>query len=129
MPREYPRAWRVGEQIQRELSELIRSEVKDPRVGMVTVMGVDVSADLAHAKVYVSSLEPAHELDEAVAALNRAAGFLRGRLGRRLRIRTVPELRFLRDDSVERGVRLTHLIDEVVAKERGRGGPSDTEDG
>ena len=129
MPREYPRAWRVGEQIQRELSELIRSEVKDPRVGMVTVMGVDVSADLAHAKVYVSSLEPAHELDEAVAALNRAAGFLRGRLGRRLRIRTVPELRFLRDDSVERGVRLSHLIDEVVAKERGRGGPSDTEDG
>lgn len=129
MPREYPRAWRVGEQIQRELSELIRSEVKDPRVGMVTIMGVDVSADLAHAKVYVSSLEPAHELDEAVAALNRAAGFLRGRLGRRLRIRTVPELRFLRDDSVERGVRLTHLIDEVVAKERGRGGSSDTEDG
>ncbi len=129
MPREYPRAWRVGEQIQRELSELIRSEVRDPRVGMVTVMGVDLSADLAHAKVYVSSLDPAHDLDEAVAALNRAAGFLRGRLGRRLRIRTVPELRFLRDDSVERGVRLTHLIDEVVAKERGGGGSSDTEDG
>ncbi len=122
MPKEYPRARRVGEQIQRELAELVRSELKDPRVGMVTIMDVEVSADLAHAKVYVSSLEPEEDLDAAVAALNRAAGFLRGRLGRRLHIRTVPELRFLRDDSVERGVRLTHLIDEVVAKERGGGG-------
>ncbi len=122
MPKEYPRARRVGEQIQRELAELVRSELKDPRVGMVTIMDVEVSADLAHAKVYVSSLEPEEDLDAAVAALNHAAGFLRGRLGRRLHIRTVPELRFLRDDSVERGVRLTHLIDEVVAKERGGGG-------
>jgi len=121
VPREYPRARRVGEQIQRELAELVRSELKDPRVGMVTIMDVEVSADLAHAKVYVSSLAPEQDLDAAVAALNHAAGFLRGRLGRRLHIRTVPELRFLRDDSVERGVRLTHLIDEVVAKERGGG--------
>ena len=122
MPKEYPRARRVGEQIQRELAELVRSELKDPRVGMVTIMDVEVSADLAHAKVYVSSLAPQQDLEEAVAALNHAAGFLRGRLGRRLHIRTVPELRFLRDDSVERGVRLTHLIDEVVAKERGSPG-------
>ncbi len=127
MPKEYPRARRVGEQIQRELADLVRGELKDPRVGMVTIMDVEVSADLAHAKVYVSSLVPEEDLDAAVAALNRAAGFLRGRLGRRLHIRTVPELRFLRDDSVERGVRLTHLIDEVVAKERG--GPGDDGEG
>lgn len=117
MPKEYSRTRRVGEQIQRELSELIREEVRDPRVGMVTINSVEVSRDLGHAKVYVTVMDEAHK-DETLAALGRAAGFLRGELGRRMFIRTVPQLHFHYDESVTRGARLSALIDAAVADDR-----------
>jgi len=109
------RATRIGDQIQRELAELIRLEIKDPRIGLVTITGVEVSPDHSHAKVFFSRFGDAAELPAAVVALNHAAGFLHSALFTRLRLRVVPQLTFVHDQSIERGVRLTHLIDEAVA--------------
>jgi len=115
MPRDFSRAARIADQIQRDLSGLIRQEVKDPRVGLVTITAVEVNRDLSHARVYVSSLADAASTEQSVEGLQHAAGFLRTQLGRTLKIRSVPQLQFLYDASVERGVRLSHLIDEAVA--------------
>ena len=115
MSEEFSRTRRVAEQIQRELAELLQREVKDPRVAGVTVTAVEVSRDLAHAKVYVSRMTGETDWDATLAGLSRAAGFLRRELGRRLTMRSVPELRFLRDRSIEEGARLSELIDQVVA--------------
>lgn len=115
MPKDYPRTRRIGDQIQRELAELIRDEVRDPRVRMVTVSAVDVTRDLAHAKVYVTPLGGTPEEGlELAEALNHAAAYLRKLLGQRLRLRTVPALKFLYDESFERGARLSALIDKAV---------------
>jgi ribosome-binding factor A len=117
MPREFSRASRVADQIQRDLSGLIRQEVKDPRVGLVTITAVEVNRELSHAKIYVSSLAEAAGVEQSVEALQRAAGFLRSQLSRTLNLRSVPQLQFLYDASVERGVRLSHLIDVAVASD------------
>ena len=114
MPRDYPRTLRVAEQIQRELADLIRLEVKDPRVGMVTLVGAEVSPDYSHAKVFFTTLGDSAQIASAGAGLNHAAGFLRSELGRRLSLRGIPHLHFIYDESVERGVRLSRLIDEAV---------------
>jgi len=114
MPRDFSRASRLGDQIQRELADLIRNEVRDPGVGLVTITAVDVSRDLSHAKVYVSSLQGEEALAASLRALGRAAGFLRTKLSHLLKARTVPELHFVHDESVERGVRLSRLIDQAV---------------
>lgn len=122
MAKDFPRTRRIGEQLQRELAELIRDELNDPRVGMVTVSAVEVTRDLAHAKVFVAVLgADAQQTDESITALKSAAGFLRKLLGQRLRLRTVPALHFHYDDSFDRGARLSQLIDEAVARD-GRGG-------
>jgi ribosome-binding factor A len=105
---------RVADQIQRELSELLRAELKDPRVGMITLTGVEVSPDLAHAKVFFTTLADAESLKSIEAGLERAAGFLRVQLGKRLSLRVTPAIRFKHDVSVERGVRLSQLIDAAV---------------
>ncbi|MCL4802555.1 MAG: 30S ribosome-binding factor RbfA [Burkholderiales bacterium] len=110
-----PRTRRVADQIQRELAEILREELKDPRVHMVTLTGVEVSTDLAHARIYFSTLGDAAALEETAAGLRRAAGFLRSALGRRMRIHSIPELTFVHDATVEQGVRLSRLIDEAVA--------------
>jgi ribosome-binding factor A len=106
---------RVADQIQRELSGLLRSELKDPRVGMITLTGVEVSPDLAHAKVFFTTLGDAEALVRTEAGLKRAGGFLRAELGHRLKLRVTPEIRFVYDGSVEHGVRLSKLIDDAVA--------------
>jgi len=115
-----PRAARLAEQIQRDLSELIRLEVKDPRVGLVTLTGVEVTADYAHAKVFFTVLGDLARVDEARTGLQRASGFLRSALAHGLRTRTVPELHFHYDESVERGSRLSQLIDEAVRSDSGQ---------
>ncbi len=117
MPREFSRTRRVGEQIQRELADLIRTEVKDPRVGMVTVNSVEVSKDLGHAKVFVTVMDDSQR-QQTIDALQRAAGFLRSELGRRMVIRTVPQLHFHFDESVTRGAHLSSLIDAALADDR-----------
>ena len=108
------RTSRIADQIQREVAELVRTEVRDPRVGMVTLTGVELSRDQSHAKVFFTVLGPKSAVDEAQEGLQRAAGFLRSQLAHRLTIRKVPELHFAFDESVERGVRLSRLIDEAV---------------
>jgi len=115
MPRDFSRTRRVADQIQRELAELIRDEIRDPRVGSVTVSEVRVSRDLGYAEVYVTGLG----MDEAASrqmadALSGAAGFLRRQLASRMRLRTVPALRFHYDPVFDRGARLTRLIDDAV---------------
>ena len=125
MPRDFSRAARIADQIQRDLSGLIRQELKDPRVSLVTITAVEVNRDLSHAKVFVCSLGEAASTEQSVEALQHAAGFLRSQLSRGLKIRSVPQLQFLYDASVERGVRLSHLIDQAVAG----GGQSDPDRG
>lgn len=118
--REFKRTDRVSDQLQKELAILIQREVKDPRLGMVTVSGVDVSRDIGYADVYVTLLgeTDAERIKENLGVLKRAAGFLRSQLARRMKLRHVPELRFHFDESVVRGQRLSSLIEEAVAKDR-----------
>lgn len=118
MPREFNRSERVGGQLRRELAQLVQMEVKDPRVGFVGISDVEVTRDLAHAKVYVTVFEE-EKAAETIAALKHAAGYLRRRLGQEMRIRAVPELHFLHDASVETGARMDELIATARAADRG----------
>lgn len=106
---------RIEDQIQRELAEIIRLELRDPRVGLVTLTAVELSRDQSHARVFFTALGSPAQAGEALEGLQRAAGFLRSQLAHRLSTRSVPELHFEYDESVERGVRLSKLIDEAVA--------------
>ena len=107
------RPQKVADLIQRELSELIRLELRDPRVGMLTLTSVDVSPDLSHAKVFFTILNKEH-VPETLQGLQRAAGYLRSQLARRMKLYTTPELRFVYDESVERGDHLSRLIDSAL---------------
>jgi len=132
-----PRVQRVADQIQREIASLIQLEVNDPRIGMISVISVDVSRDLSYAKIHVTVmntltddaainqstlLEPGKldklEITENINALNNAAGYLRTLLAKRLRIRSVPKLKFHYDGSIERGQQLSSLIDSAIAADR-----------
>ena len=118
MKKHSQRAQRVGEQIQRELAELLREHVKDPRVGRVTITGVETSPDLSHAKVFVTHLAGIEHAEEPVQALQRTAGFLRTQLAHRMKLYSVPQLHFAYDDSIESGMRMSQLIDDAVASGR-----------
>lgn len=118
MPKDYPRSRRIAEQIQRELAEIIRLELKDPRVGMITLTDVEVTPDCEHAKVFFTRLGDAADNQDVTRVLAHAAGFLRSELAHRMRLRVVPQLQFAYDESVERGVRLSNLIDEAVASDK-----------
>ena len=107
------RPQKLGDLIQRELSDLVQHELRDPRVGMITLTSVDVSPDLSHAKVFFTVLQKDH-LEDASTGLRRAAGFLRSQLAKRIKLYTTPELRFVYDESVERGDRLSRLIDSAL---------------
>ena len=109
------RPQKVADQIQRELSEIIRRDLQDPRLSLVTLTAVDAAPDLSHAVVYFTCLERA-QAEAAAKALSRAAGFLRSRLAKRIKLYTTPELRFRYDESVERGAHLSQLIDSVLPK-------------
>lgn len=110
----FARSDRVAEQIRRDLAALIQAELKDPRVGMVSLTSVELTADYAHAKIYFTTLDTAH-LADIEKGLKRSAGFLRRELGRRIKIHTLPELHFIYDASVERGASLTELINQAAA--------------
>jgi ribosome-binding factor A len=131
------RAQRVADQIQRELANLIQLEVNDPRVGMVSITGVDVSRDLAHAKVHITVMNTLSEdadvneatlsspgeldkleIEENLKALTKASGYLRTLLSKRLSTRSVPKLEFHYDSSIERGQQLSDLIDGALAADR-----------
>ncbi|MBO9537968.1 30S ribosome-binding factor RbfA [Herbaspirillum sp.] len=110
------RGLRVADQIQRDLAELIAFELKDPRVGMITITEVQVTPDYAHAKIFFTTLVDNPEaVKNTLIGLRKAAGFLRTQLGRRLTIHTLPELHFVHDNSTARGIEMSRLIDEANA--------------
>src|SRR5690606_12394703 len=137
MARDYSHIDRIGDQMQRELAQIIQREVKDPRVGLITVIDVKVSRDLGYADIYVSLLsteeltEQSPELQESLAVLNKASGFLRGHVGRAMKLRVVPMLRFHFDSLLGQSRELDRLIREAggdqpaVAKDRGDGSVAD----
>ena len=109
------RGLRVADQIQRDLSVIISSELKDPRIGMITLTEVQVTADYAHAKVYFTTLcDAPKKINVILTCLNNAAGFLRMHLGKRLHIHTLPQLHFVHDMSTMRGIAMSKLIDEAL---------------
>jgi ribosome-binding factor A len=120
MPREYPRARRIEEQLKRLLSNLVRREVKDPRVGLITITSAEVSRDLSHANVYFTPFAGEGDAAAALEALQHAAGYLRHQVRNQMRLRVAPELVFRIDDSVERGARLSALIHDAVESDKRR---------
>ena len=119
MPRESSRGRKIGDLIQRELAVLIQREVKDPRIGMVTVNEATVSRDLAFADVYFTVL-PAENVEVVEQVLNQASGFLRTQLSKTLNTRTTPRLRFHYDSTIENGVRISKAIDDALADDGNR---------
>lgn len=121
----YSRSDRIAEQVRRELNELLRSEVKDPRLaphlGLLTLTDVEASSDYSHAKVFYTTLGDDKAKRELAAGLTRLAGFLRRELGKRIRLHHIPQLHFVYDESVERGTRLSQLIDDAVASDQPQG--------
>ena len=120
MARDFARSERVAGQLRRDLAKLIQREVKDPMVGFLSVSDVEVTRDLSHAKVFVTVFEPEKALD-TIKGLRRAAAFLRTRLSQELRLRHVPELHFVHDDSVEQGSHIDQLIAKALDSDRGDG--------
>ncbi|MCK2150654.1 MULTISPECIES: 30S ribosome-binding factor RbfA [Marinobacter] len=120
MPREFSRIDRIGDQMQRELAQLIQREVKDPRIGLVTVNAVKVSRDLGYADVYVSLLsteeldQDSPEVKDSLAVLSKASGFLRGQVGRAMKLRVIPQLRFHFDTLQGYSRKMDSLIKEAV---------------
>lgn len=117
MAREFSRLDRIADLIRRELAFLIQKEIQDPRIGLITILAVTLSKDLAHARVYVSILSP-DQVAETLQGLNKAAGFLRGLLAKRLKMRVVPALRFLYDDTPLKAERIAKLIDSALAEKK-----------
>lgn len=115
MTKDFSRTDRVADAVHRISARLIRQEIRDPRIGMVTVSSVEVSPDLKHAKVYVTVLEEAKAL-ETLKVLNNAAGFFRSRIADELPLRTIPKPRFIFDHSTEIGARIESLLESCVAK-------------
>ncbi len=111
--RGYARSERVNDQVQRDLSEIIRSELKDPRVGMVTITGVEVTPDYAHATVFFTLMDGKKSVEDTLFGLRKSAGYLRSALGKRIKIHQIPELHFKYDESLERGISLSALIDQA----------------
>ena len=122
------RQQRIGAEMQRVLAELISREVRDPRVGMVTLTAVQVAPDLSVARVLFVPFGGRQEIAEVQDGLARAAGYLRGEVGRRLSLRHAPRLEFVFDESIERADRLTRLIDDAVRNEPSPGDPRDDGD-
>ena len=112
MKRGQGRPQRLGDLMQRELSSLLRLELRDPRVGMITITSVDVSPDMSHARLFFTMLEK-DKLEDTLHGLKRSAGFLRSQLAKRIKMYTTPELRFAYDETVERGDHLSRLIDST----------------
>ena len=113
--RGFARADRVSEQIRRDLADILRSEIKDPRIGMISLSAVEVTADYAHATVHFTTMTDHSAIPEILKGLSKAAGFLRVQLGKRIKIHQIPELHFKFDQSLERGISLSRLIDEANA--------------
>ncbi|GLX87309.1 ribosome-binding factor A [Thalassotalea loyana] len=130
MAREFSRTDRVGQEIQKEVAMIIQREVKDPRLGMVTVNAVEVTRDLAYAKVFVTFLTIGEQTEEAsIEILNEASGYIRTLLAKRIKARIMPELRFVFDKSMAEGVRMTSLVNKAIEEDERRAGKNQPEEG
>lgn len=119
MPRAFNRSRRVEEQLRRELSEMIRHDIKEPGLGLLSIAEVKITSDLSQARVYISLLEDDPEvIDSSMQILRAHTNKLRGLLGKRMYIRAVPTLEFIYDDLVRKGTELNHLIEQAVNKDR-----------
>ena len=119
MPREFSRTRRVEEQLRRDLAELIRHEIKEPGLGMLSISEVKVSADLSVAQIYITIMQDDREIiDHTMHNLHNYAGKLRGSLGKRMRIRRVPQLYFLYDDLIQKSTELDKVIENAVEQDR-----------
>jgi len=119
MAREYARTDRVAQQIQKEIAVILMREIKDPRLSMTTVSAVEVTRDLAYAKVFVTFFnDNDDEIKASLEVLSEAEGYIRSLLGKRLRARIMPHLRFVYDKSMVEGVRMGNLVDQAVASDK-----------
>ena len=118
MPKDFSRTLRVADQIQRELADLLHHEIKDPRINQLTITAVEVSRDYAYAKVFFTTLGDQSQKIQVEKGLEKAHGFLRSSLSKRIKLRVVPQLIFVYDKSIEHGAYLSKLIDEAVAQEK-----------
>lgn len=123
MPKGYARTDRIAEQIQREVAQLLRLEVKDPRVRMITLTGVEVTKDYSHAKVFYTTLDGVS--DAVQQGLEHASGYLRSQLAHSMKLRIMPQLHFVYDPSIEHGAHLSQLIDQAVASDKTLHSPSE----
>jgi ribosome-binding factor A len=117
MPKDFSRTRRVGEQIQREMAQLIQQEIKDPRLGLITISAVKLSKDMSHANVFFTTLDEELSVDETLKILEGAAGFLRHELAKRMQLRIVPHIHFKYDESIAYGNDLSALINKAIGME------------
>mgnify|MGYP001826804763 CR=1 FL=1 len=127
MPREFSRSQRMAEQLRRELAEIVQDELKDPRLGFISFTEVRMSRDLSHAVIYCSVLN-SEQLNESIEILNSAVGFIRKSIGRRIRARIVPTLKFVADESIIRGAAMDELISEAIRSDQRAGGSGEASD-
>jgi ribosome-binding factor A len=125
--REFSRTDRVAQQIQKEIAVILQREIKDPRLGFVTVSAVEVSRDLSYAKIFVTVLNTSDEdkTKQSVQILNDATGYIRSILGKRIRARIMPELKFVVDTSLLEGMRISNLVDSVIREDNAKRGPEE----
>jgi len=114
MPKDFSRARRVGEQLQREIADMLQNESNDPRFKLLTISGVEVARDLAYAKVFYTLLDDSQDIENVQQALVKASGFMRKQIAKRMSLRIVPNLRFIYDKSIAYGASLSSLIDAAV---------------
>ncbi len=119
MAKEFSRTSRVAQQVQKELARILQQEVKDPRIGMVTISGVEITRDLAYAKVFVTFLTIGEQTnEESLKGLNAASGYIRRLLGKAMQLRIVPEVRFCFDETLTEGLRISELVSGAVKKDK-----------
>lgn len=122
MAREFSRSQRVAQEIKKEIAVILQREVKDPRIGMVTVSDVELSRDLVYAKVFVTFLfdQDGQAVQQGMDGLEKASGYIRSLLGKAMRLRIVPELRFEYDNSLVEGMRMSNLVSQVLNADKAK---------
>ena len=128
MPKDFSRTRRVGEQIQREMAQLVQQEIKDPRLGLITISAVKLSKDMSHANIFFTTLNEEQPVDETLKILEGASGFLRHELGKRMQLRIVPQIHFKYDASISYGNDLSALINKAMGMENPENRMSDLDD-
>ena len=135
MAREFSRTQRVSQEIQKEIAIILQREIKDPRVGMVTVSGVDLSRDMAYATVFVTFLnfmdedQNSEQVKTGIKVLNDISGYIRSLLGKEMRLRIIPELKFEYDSSLVEGMRMSNLVSDVIKHDQDMRKSADDKEG